>query len=144
MKSWRCIKTVLKVHSGSNSTYRCWTVCQGQLSWSLMLLADTCTYSHSLAHSVFFMEQACPTVRPHLSDAQRRMTAETQDERAMACVLLPHSCSLHYVLPGAHRMGREHVTSHVHSIDGEIQTWRTYYKYSSFRMWIFYDDTGNI
>ena len=41
-------------------------------------------------------------------------------------------------------MGREHVTPHVHSIDGEIQTWRTYYKYSSFRIWIFYDETGNI
>ena len=41
-------------------------------------------------------------------------------------------------------MGREHVTPHMHSIDGEIQTWRTYYKYSSFRIWIFYDETGNI
>jgi len=74
MKSWRCSKVVLKVHSGSDSTYRCWTVCQGQLSVSLMLLANMCTYSHSLAHSVF-MERTCPTVRPHLSDAQRRMTA---------------------------------------------------------------------
>ena len=46
--------------------------------------------------------------------------------------------------PGAHWTGREHVTSHMHSIDGEIQTWRTYYKYSSFRIWIFYDETGNI
>jgi len=45
---------------------------------------------------------------------------------------------------GAHRTGREHVTAHVHSIDGEIQTWRTYHKYSSFRIWIFYDETGNI
>ena len=50
----------------------------------------------------------------------------------------------HQVLPGAHRTGREHVTSHVRIIDGEIQTWRTYYKYSSFRIWIFYDETGNI
>ena len=41
-------------------------------------------------------------------------------------------------------MGREHVTPHVHSIDGEIQTWQTYYNYSSFRIWIFYDETGNI
>jgi len=40
-------------------------------------------------------------------------------------------------IPGAHRTGREHVTSHVNSIDGEIQTWRMYYKYSSFRTWIF-------
>jgi len=48
------------------------------------------------------------------------------------------------VLPGAHQTGREHVTSNVHSIDGEIQTWRTYYKYSSFHKWIFYDETGNI
>ena len=34
-------------------------------------------------------------------------------------------------------MGRKHVTSHVHSIDGEIQTRRMYFKYSSFRIWIF-------
>jgi len=27
--------------------------------------------------------------------------------------------------------GREHVTSHVHSVDGEIQAWPVYYKYSS-------------
>jgi len=26
---------------------------------------------------------------------------------------------------------------HVDSIDGKIQTWRMYYKYSSFRIWIF-------
>ena len=38
---------------------------------------------------------------------------------------------------GAHRTGREPVTSHVHSIDGEIQTWQMYYKYSSFHIWIF-------
>ena len=50
----------------------------------------------------------------------------------------------HYNISGAHRTGREHVTPNVHSIDGEIQTWRTYYKYSSFRIWIFYDETGNI
>jgi len=30
------------------------------------------------------------------------------------------------VVAGAHRTGKEHVTSHVHSIDGEIQTWRTF------------------
>ena len=39
---------MLVVHSWSDGTYWCWTVCQGQLSWSLMLLA-------SLAHSVFFI-----------------------------------------------------------------------------------------
>ena len=31
----------------------------------------------------------------------------------------------------------EHVTSHVHSIDSEIQTWQMCYKYSSFRIWNF-------
>jgi len=28
---------------------------------------------------------------------------------------------------GAHGTGRDHVTAHVHSIDGEIQTWQMYY-----------------
>ena len=35
-------------------------------------------------------------------------------------------------------MGREHVTSHVHSIDGEMQTWQMYYK---FPYMDFYDET---
>ena len=34
-------------------------------------------------------------------------------------------------------MGREHVALHVHSIDGKIQKWRMYYKYSIFHTWIF-------
>ena len=40
-------------------------------------------------------------------------------------------------LPGAHRTGREHVTLHVHSIDGKIQTWQMYFEYSGFHVWIF-------
>jgi len=38
---------------------------------------------------------------------------------------------------GAHQTGREHATLHVQSVDSEIQTWRMYYKYSSFHIWIF-------
>ena len=32
---------------------------------------------------------------------------------------------------------REHATTHVQYIDGEIQTWRSYSKNSSIRIWIF-------
>ena len=41
--------------------------------------------------------------------------------------LFSHIC--YKYITGAHQMGREHVTPHVHSIDGEIQTWQTYYNY---------------
>ena len=32
---------------------------------------------------------------------------------------------------------REHATTHMQYIDGEIQTWRSYFKNSSIRIWIF-------
>ena len=38
-------------------------------------------------------------------------------------------------LPGAHRTGREHVTLHVHSIDGKIQTWLPDTNFSNFQIW---------
>jgi len=51
-------------------------------------------------------------------------------------------CSFLFVLPGAHRTGREHVTSQVHSIDSEIQTWRRTLNIVVYMD--FYNETGNI
>ena len=55
--------------------------------------------------------------------------------------VLSESGQEHIELPEA---AREHVTSHIHCIDGEIQTGWMYSKYSSFRIRIFYGETGNI
>ena len=58
-----------------------------------------------LPHSVSFIEQVCPTGRPHLSNAYRgrgRMATETLEERAAALcclhVAIPHSRSPQKVL----------------------------------------------
>ena len=59
-----------------------------------------------LPHSVSSMEQVCPTVRPHMSNADGgaggRTTAETLDKKSphfAAYALLSHSRSPHNVLP---------------------------------------------
>jgi len=83
--------------------YVCCSVRHGWLSWSLVLCAVIATmYAYCpVPHSVSFIERICPTVRPHLSNAEekgwplRLWTKESP--HCAASALLPHSHSPHSV-----------------------------------------------